>query len=113
VARSGNVASTTTLGVEEEEEETYRARILFAERTAGGGGNAVDYKTWAEETPGVERAFPYAGKPAEGQGTEHVTNGTFDTDINGWTDNSSGGVPGNRTLIDWQDGALFLHWEQA
>ena len=38
---------------------------------------------------------------AEGEAVEHVTNGTFDSGITGWTDNSSGGVPGCRTLIDW------------
>ena len=102
VARSGKVASTTTLGTEEEDEEVYRARVLFAERTTGGGGNAVDYKQWAEETPGVNRAFPYAGRPsegefAEGEFVEFVTNGTFDTDIDGWTDGSTGGG------IAWDD----------
>jgi uncharacterized phage protein gp47/JayE len=105
VARSGNVESTTTLGVEEEEEETYRARILFAERTAGGGGNAVDYKTWAEETPGVKRAYPYAGIPADGEAIEYVVNGTFDTNIGGWTDNSSG----EQASVGWiPTGALGL-----
>ena len=38
---------------------------------------------------------------AEGEAVEHVTNGTFASGITGWTDNSSGGVPGNRTLIYW------------
>lgn len=63
VSRSGNVVDTVNLGVEEEDEEVYRDRVLFEIRTVGGGGNAVDYKRWAEEVAGVKRAYPYAGNP--------------------------------------------------
>jgi uncharacterized phage protein gp47/JayE len=61
------VTQVETLGTEEETDAAYRERILDEIRTVGGGGNAVDYRTWAEQTPGVRRAFPYAGRPpAEG-----------------------------------------------
>jgi hypothetical protein len=63
ISRSGNVVDTVNLGVEEEDEEVYRARVLFEIRTVGGGGNAVDYKRWAEEVSGVKRAYPYGGNP--------------------------------------------------
>ena len=63
VSRSGNVTATVNLGVEEEDEEVYRDRVLFEIRTVGGGGNAVDYKRWAEEVSGVRRAYPYGGNP--------------------------------------------------
>jgi uncharacterized phage protein gp47/JayE len=63
VTRSGSVVEITNLGLEEEDEEVYRDRVLFEIRTVGGGGNAVDYKRWAEEVPGVKRAYPYAGNP--------------------------------------------------
>jgi len=63
VSRSGNVVETTNLGVEEEDEEVYRDRVLFEIRTVGGGGNAVDYKRWTEEVAGVRRAYPYGGNP--------------------------------------------------
>ena len=28
-----------------------------------GGGNAADYREWAQEVAGVTRAYPYSGKP--------------------------------------------------
>lgn len=62
-ARSGAVASVTTTGAEEEDEEVYRQRVLFEIRTVGGGGNAADNKRWAEEVPSVLRAYPYSGNP--------------------------------------------------
>jgi hypothetical protein len=60
---TATVLSITTPGSEREDEELYRRRVLTAIRTAGGGGNAADYRTWAEQTVGVARAFPYSGKP--------------------------------------------------
>jgi hypothetical protein len=71
VAGAESIATVTaidTLGTERETDDAYRERVLFQIRTVGGGGNAVDYKTWAEETPGVRRAYPYAGRPL-GTGT--------------------------------------------
>lgn len=59
----GIVESVTALGVEQEDIEDFRQRVLVYERAVGGGGNAYDYKRWAEETPGVRRAFPYSGRP--------------------------------------------------
>lgn len=58
------VTATTTIGTDEETDDNYRVRILDVIRAPGGGGNTADYRNWAQETPGVERAYPYAGKPA-------------------------------------------------
>lgn len=55
--------STVIAGVDREGQEAYRRRVLHEIRTVGGGGNAVDYRTWAEEVPGVARCFPFAGAP--------------------------------------------------
>jgi uncharacterized phage protein gp47/JayE len=60
---TATVSSTDNVGADEELLETWRARILFAERTVNGGSNATDNKKWAEEVAGVSRAFPYSGKP--------------------------------------------------
>jgi hypothetical protein len=68
VAGAESIATVTTvdtLGTERETDDAYRERILDEIRTVGGGGNAVDYRRWAEETPGVRRAFPYAGRPLD------------------------------------------------
>lgn len=57
------VVDILNTGAEEENEEIYRERVLFAERVVTGGGNVADYKIWAEEVAGVKRVYSYAGKP--------------------------------------------------
>ena len=57
------VLQTDTVGADEEDLELWRQRILDIERAPGGGGNAADYRNWAQEVAGVARAFPFAGNP--------------------------------------------------
>jgi hypothetical protein len=57
------VITVVNVGAEEETDDVYRLRILFAIRSTAGGGNATDHKIWAEEVAGVARAFPYTGEP--------------------------------------------------
>jgi hypothetical protein len=57
------VESVTTEGTDDEDIEVYRSRVLSEIRTVGGGGNAADYKRWAELPESVLRAYPYAGNP--------------------------------------------------
>lgn len=57
------VTQVLNTGAEEESEDAYRERVLFEIRTVSGGSNATDHKEWAEEVAGVERAYPYSGKP--------------------------------------------------
>jgi hypothetical protein len=47
-----------------EDLEDYRRRVLDAERAEGGGGNAADYRSWAQSVPGVLRAYPFSGPPS-------------------------------------------------
>lgn len=68
IAGATNIATVTAvvnLGTEVESDDEYRLRVLDEIRTVGGGGNAVDYRRWAQLTPGVFRAYPYAGRPPE------------------------------------------------
>lgn len=88
VAGAETTATITTvdnIGTEEETDTAFRARILTAIRATTGGGNAADYKAWAEEVAGVFAAYPYAGKPAGG-GTSYPGDRTVyveaDTAIN-------------------------------
>lgn len=70
----GGVATVTVVentGAERETDEQYRQRILFAMRSTPGGGNATDYKIWAEGIAGVVRAWPYAGKPVSEVGDSY------------------------------------------
>jgi uncharacterized phage protein gp47/JayE len=62
-SRQWSVTAINQLGTEDEDIEVYRARVLAEIRTVGGGGNAVDYRRWAEAVEGVLRAYPYAGNP--------------------------------------------------
>jgi uncharacterized phage protein gp47/JayE len=62
-SREWSVTAINQLGTEDEDIEVYRARVLAEIRTVGGGGNAVDYRRWAEAVEGVLRAYPYAGNP--------------------------------------------------
>lgn len=52
---------TTQLGVDAEEEEDFRIRVLDEERSIGGGSNLADYRKWGQETSGVRRIYPYTG----------------------------------------------------
>lgn len=54
---------TITEGIDRESDETYRRRVLQEIRTVGGGGNAVDYRTWGEAVTEVFRVFPFSGAP--------------------------------------------------
>lgn len=58
------VTATTTTGADAEGTEDYRTRILDVIRAPGGGGNAADYRNWAQGVAGISRAYPYAGDPA-------------------------------------------------
>jgi len=62
-ATVATVTGTTVIGADEEAQETYRGRVLTAQRVTPGGGNYSDYRIWAEEATGVRRAYPYAGRP--------------------------------------------------
>lgn len=57
------VTDTLNTGIDEETDDAYRIRILDEVQTVGGGGNAADYRTWAQETGGIIRAYPYSGGP--------------------------------------------------
>lgn len=57
------VTVVVNVGAELETDDAYRQRVLNAIRSTSGGGNANDYKTWAEQVGGVLQAYPYSGKP--------------------------------------------------
>jgi phage-related baseplate assembly protein len=57
------VTVITNIGAEEETDDNYRERIATKAAGATGGGNAQDYKIWAEEVAGVAEAYPFSGEP--------------------------------------------------
>ena len=48
-------------GVEEEDTEDYRIRVLDEQRSVGGGANSADYRRWGQSVIGAERVYPYSG----------------------------------------------------
>ena len=60
---TGQTVAILNTGAEEETDAAYRTRILDRIRATFGGGNAADYREWAQGVAGVTRAYPYAGKP--------------------------------------------------
>lgn len=60
---TGETTHILNTGAEEELDSAYKIRLLDEIRATFGGGNAADYRKWAQEVAGVARAYPYAGKP--------------------------------------------------
>jgi hypothetical protein len=93
VSSVATVIEIETIGTERESDDEYRRRVSNEIRTVGGGGNGVDYRTWAEQTPGVVRAFPYAGRPPSagtsfpGERTVYIE-ADSDLDIDGIADSN-------------------------
>jgi uncharacterized phage protein gp47/JayE len=62
---TGQTTHILTTGADRETDDAYRIRILDKIRAVFGGGNAADYRCWAQLVAGVARAYPYSGKPIE------------------------------------------------
>jgi hypothetical protein len=60
------VASVVVTGTDKESDSAYSARLLSIVQSIGGGGNAADYRNWAQGVSGVARAYPYGGLPFAG-----------------------------------------------
>lgn len=67
---TGAVVVTMDGGEAAETDDALRARVLEVMRNAPAGGNAADYRRWAVEVAGIERAFVFAGR--RGLGTVDV-----------------------------------------
>lgn len=57
------ITAVTNTGANREIDDDYRIRILDILQAIPGGGNASDYRIWAQEVAGVARAYPFAGLP--------------------------------------------------
>lgn len=66
VPGAGTIATVVSLdvtGANQETVESFRQRILDKARSRGGGGNLFDYRNWSQEVAGVDKAYPYSGRP--------------------------------------------------
>lgn len=59
VARGVSVVSQAVTGTDAETDDQYRTRVISRFQLRPQGGAYVDYKLWAESTPGVLQAYPY------------------------------------------------------
>ncbi len=59
------VASVDVSGVDAEEVEAYRTRVLRRWQTPPQGGAYADYRLWASEPESIINAYPYTGDPGE------------------------------------------------
>lgn len=60
---TGQTTAILNTGADQETDEAYRVRILDRIRATFGGGNAADYREWAQQVAGVTRAYPFPGLP--------------------------------------------------
>jgi len=70
--QSATVTDVLVTGLDIEDTEDYRRRVLTEQQTVGGGSNLADFRTWAEQTPGAYRAFPYAGDTPTGSSVDFI-----------------------------------------
>ena len=101
VTTTGTVTVVTTTGTDREGDDDYRVRIFDVVRAPGGGGNAADYRNWAQEVSGVKRAFPYAGLPTSISGISSPPDRTVY--VESTTDVDADGIPPSSTLSDVRD----------
>ena len=93
IDNSAVVASVSVDGQDEEDEEVYRRRVLDEIQTTGGGSNLADFRNWGEETPDINRVFPYAGAPT----TNLLVDGDMElVGVDNW-ESYSGGTPSKET----------------
>lgn len=62
----GTITDTVTDGVDIEDVEEYRVRILAALRVPPSGGGPGDYVSWAKEVSGVTRAWEFGNRMGYG-----------------------------------------------
>lgn len=77
-----STAGSISPGTDIEDDETFRARILFRKRNPPHGGSAADYVLWASEVPGVsfyqDRPTVFVERLWAGPGTVRVFPLMFD-----------------------------------
>ena len=71
------VLETSRIGVDDETEAHYRARVMNRYSTQPQGGALADYRLWAYDVPGVLQTYPYNDEDSPG-GVLLYVSGTTD-----------------------------------
>jgi hypothetical protein len=77
LSTKATITVITNTGVDAEDTEDYRQRVLAKIRATPGGATSSDFRIWATAVAGVESAYPYSRRP----------------------DQVGGGNPGDRTVF--------------
>jgi uncharacterized phage protein gp47/JayE len=64
ILRDTVVTATTTVGVNAEDTEVYRQRVIDGFQKRPQGGATADYEQWGEEVAGIINVYPYTGGQA-------------------------------------------------
>ncbi len=64
IVRDTVVTATTTVGVNAEDTEVYRQRVIDGFQKRPQGGATADYEVWGEEVAGIINVYPYTGGQA-------------------------------------------------
>jgi hypothetical protein len=100
---TATVTSVVQTGADEESDDIYRQRLLDAVRVTPGGGNAADYRLWAQDVSGVARAYPYAGLPVTDPGFLNSEPPERTVYVESTTDIDPDGIPPQSLLDDVRD----------
>ena len=66
VEEEATVVDVTRVGVDDETEAHYRARVMNRYSTQPQGGALADYRLWAYDVPGVLQTYPYNDEESPG-----------------------------------------------
>ena len=66
VEEEATVVDVTRVGVDDETEGHYRARVMNRYSTQPQGGALADYRLWAYDVPGVLQTYPYNDEESPG-----------------------------------------------
>lgn len=64
--KEAEVIGTTTIGTDDETEESYRRRVVNRYSTQPQGGALADYRIWAYDVAGVLQTYPYNDENSPG-----------------------------------------------
>ena len=84
IDNSAVVASISVAGIDQEDLEVYRRRVLDKIQTTGGGSNSADFRNWGQETSNITRVFPYSGTPVR-QSVEFLDWDMEESGVTNWT----------------------------
>lgn len=95
-----SVQSSVQLGVDSEDELSYRTRVREGFRTVPQGGAIVDYRLWGIEVTGVFQIYPYTGLFIVSGAVDKTWGASVDVYVQTTPDIDPDGIPPQSLLND-------------